>query len=578
MPTIRSVDVRGFIGMMRQLFKGDAVYLRELTQNGLEAINQAQARHGVKGSLRIESRSDGEAAGVRVCDDGIGMTAEDLETRLTVLFRSGWPTGAGTTLGIGQFGFGFYSVFLVADSVEVISRARDQPDSAQRLSIHTDDGQMLIERIPTDGIPLGTTVSLTLRTEHRHLVEDELIRNELSSTFLYSPFRIDVNNRPLGLPTKESWTRMQSTPRGGGDDADWLQQRWGWSEPPLAVHVLRGQLRGWLVATPKGVTAPAVDLFRRGVAVTKAEVLPVPLSSCLCGLIDGDDVHLKPDRESLVDDNELRDLKSRLENECRVMLQELLHRNPMGFSRLLNAHRQVLTIAMLGDSELRQSIGTGYALPMFGPKQDDEDFLRIGDIDSESRELIWVADAEKERVFADRAYHLGQRPVVIQEKVEQELVRMVCSQLDIQCVPAKRAYLNEMRECVKSSPRCVTIFREIVPDDCEIFCADDRDERFPAKVLMLEEERLSLPEPDDLKEVLLQMMIQQFLRDKAGQVIVLNARHPLIQRFEQRSGPAGLSENRLAQLVYFLGRLVCGIRIPIEESTRIYELIADQFE
>src|SRR5438067_1309539 len=128
-------DLGGFIQVMRRLFQAQGVHLRELVQNALEAVYQAE-QLGVSGGC-IDITSDLVRGRLSVTDNGIGMTPDDLRTKLTVLFRSGWPQGTGKSLGIGQFGFGFYSTLLVADQVRVTSRARGRREG-HRLTIQPD--------------------------------------------------------------------------------------------------------------------------------------------------------------------------------------------------------------------------------------------------------------------------------------------------------------------------------------------------------------------------------------------------------------------------------------------------------
>ena len=162
-----SIDIVGFIGLLRRLFDVEHVFVRELVQNALEAINQATKLTGCVGVVSIESRLDEGV--VTVSDDGVGMTADELLDELTVLFRSGWPSEADATLGIGQFGFGFYSVFLAADEVSVVSRSRHSPERAHRLTLSASMQAPQLEAINGSMPPLGTAVTLPLRAACRTL-------------------------------------------------------------------------------------------------------------------------------------------------------------------------------------------------------------------------------------------------------------------------------------------------------------------------------------------------------------------------------------------------------------------------
>ena len=149
------------LSMLQSLFQTSNVFLRELVQNALEATFQA-TRIGVPPAqiLITTEYLPGQGGSVQVTDSGIGMTADELALNLNRLFYSGWPKG--DSLGIGQFGFGFYTAFLAWRTVTVTSRARRDPAVAHTWTLAREDAIAQIDPVTEPLPPLGTTVEVRM--------------------------------------------------------------------------------------------------------------------------------------------------------------------------------------------------------------------------------------------------------------------------------------------------------------------------------------------------------------------------------------------------------------------------------
>src|SRR6187549_3083784 len=125
--------------LIHSLYTERDIFLRELISNASDALNRVQfellTNHDVQDAeaeLAIEIKASEEANTLTISDSGIGMTKDELANNLGVIARSGAKAfmqaakeaknGAGQDV-IGQFGVGFYSVFMVADKVRVVSRS-----------------------------------------------------------------------------------------------------------------------------------------------------------------------------------------------------------------------------------------------------------------------------------------------------------------------------------------------------------------------------------------------------------------------------------------------------------------------
>ncbi|HRL14180.1 MAG TPA: ATP-binding protein, partial [Aggregatilineales bacterium] len=133
--------------LVHSLYTEREIFLRELISNASDALNRVQfemlTNNAVQDAdlpLEIRVDLDSEGGTLTISDTGIGMTREDMVNNLGVIARSGAKAfietmkaaqnGASAENIIGQFGVGFYSVFMVADKVRVVSRAYQQDAEA----------------------------------------------------------------------------------------------------------------------------------------------------------------------------------------------------------------------------------------------------------------------------------------------------------------------------------------------------------------------------------------------------------------------------------------------------------------
>ena len=162
--------------IIHSLYSHPEIFLRELISNASDALDKL--RHltltddlykSVPFDPRIDLELDEEAKTLTIADTGIGMNEEDLVSHLGTIARSGTKNFLAMLSGdakkdsnlIGQFGVGFYSAFMVADKIEVVSRKAGE-ELAWRW---TSDGQTGFEIEPAERLTVGTTVLLHLNEE-----------------------------------------------------------------------------------------------------------------------------------------------------------------------------------------------------------------------------------------------------------------------------------------------------------------------------------------------------------------------------------------------------------------------------
>jgi len=212
--TDTAVEKRSFKSELQQmlhlithsLYSHKEIFLRELLSNASDAIdkirfNSLQNEHLVEGNRdwRIKLTADPAAGTLTVSDNGIGMTREEIIENLGTIARSGTKAfldnlkQADATARpdlIGQFGVGFYSAFMVADRVTVVSRAAGE---AQAVRWESDGlGEYTVE--VADKPSRGTDVTLHLKAEEKEFLEPWRLRSIVKqfSDFIEHPIVMDV--------------------------------------------------------------------------------------------------------------------------------------------------------------------------------------------------------------------------------------------------------------------------------------------------------------------------------------------------------------------------------------------------
>jgi molecular chaperone HtpG len=194
----KSKETRGFQTEVRQLlqlmihslYSNREIFLRELVSNASDANDRLRFEAIAQPSLladdaelRIWIEADSTAGTITVRDNGIGMTREEAIAHLGTIAKSGTSEFFQSLSGdqqkdsqlIGQFGVGFYSAFIVADRVEVLTRRAGQPPEAGVRWESSADGEYTVETVTR--AERGTAVTLHLKSDAKEFAEPYRLRS-----------------------------------------------------------------------------------------------------------------------------------------------------------------------------------------------------------------------------------------------------------------------------------------------------------------------------------------------------------------------------------------------------------------
>lgn len=207
--------------VIHALYSDREIFIRELVSNASDASEKlrmkqlsGEAIFQPERPLRIAISTDEEAKTITISDAGIGMTEAEVVENLGTIAHSGtkkfleaMKSSQGKTDLIGQFGVGFYSSFMVADKVEVITRAWEQDAKA----IHWEsDGREGYKISPADSdTPRGTSIIIHLNEDGKEFASDNRIRSILHRYSNFVSFPIDLGEEHFNT-VQAIWTKSKS--------------------------------------------------------------------------------------------------------------------------------------------------------------------------------------------------------------------------------------------------------------------------------------------------------------------------------------------------------------------------------
>ena len=382
--------------MIHSIYTHKEIFLRELLSNASDAIDKLSYRsltdEGVglsRGDFAITVTPDTEKRTLTVSDNGIGMSREELEENLGVIANSGTfrfrqelnPEKAGDTDVIGQFGVGFYSAFMVADHITVISKKYGE-EQAYRWESSGADGYTVD---PCEKETVGTDIILHLRDDgdepdeySQYLREGTLARLvKKYSDYIRFPIRMEMTHsrRKEGSPDDKPefedvrewetvnsrvplWQRKKSDVKREEYDK-FYQERFGDMTPPQSVVTVSAegavtyQALLFIPSQAPGLYytedyEPGLQLYSSGVMIMDkcADLLPDYLSF-VRGVVDSPDLSLNISRELLQHDRQLKIISANLEKKLRAELERMLRDDREGYEKFWkNFGRQLKVCAL----------------------------------------------------------------------------------------------------------------------------------------------------------------------------------------------------------------------------------------
>lgn len=412
--------------MVHSVYSETDIFLRELVSNASDACDKLRyeaiaspALLGEGEALRIRIIPNKTAGTLVIADNGIGMERQELIDHLGTIARSGTKAfvsklkEAKDGLGlIGQFGVGFYSAFMVAEKIVVISRRAGESDvwtwtssggSGFEIARASDEEAARVTR--------GTEIVLHLKDDARKYLETyeiERIVSAYSDNILFPIELVPAEGEPRQINSASAlWQRSKSELTAEDYKKAYQQIASAFDDPAMTLHYRAEGRYSYAVLLFAPSTKPfdlfepnrkgRVKLYVRRVFITDdADLLPGYLRF-IRGVVDSEDLPLNISREMLQNNPQLAQIRKAVATRVVSELESLAEKDPENFARIWDAFGAVLKEGIYEDFERREKL---LALSRFTTTSGEKRSLKqvIADFKPNQTEIYYLVGDSIERL------------------------------------------------------------------------------------------------------------------------------------------------------------------------------------
>ena len=349
--------------VQHSLYSDREVFLRELVSNSCDALEKA--RHAMltsqeaddgEADLGITITTDSKERLLAISDNGIGMTREELQSFLGTIARSGskafmeqlaTQASAGTATPssassiIGKFGVGFYSVFMVAEKVEVYSRKR----GAETGHCWTSSGDGNYTLSEATGVDQGTKIIIHLKADAENFALESTVKTLITKYSSFVSFPIMCHGNKLNEVdaiwlqssgvTKEQHTALYRHLNNAYDEPAYTLAFK--TDAPLDIKSVFYIPQVNMEKFGMGKTEQQLHLYSRRVMIQRnsKDLLPEYLRF-VTGVVDSEDLPMSVSRENMKDQRLLRNLNAALTKRILRWLTDEAKKDPKAYSEFYN--------------------------------------------------------------------------------------------------------------------------------------------------------------------------------------------------------------------------------------------------
>ena len=399
-----NVSVENIFPLIKKfLYSDHEIFLRELVSNATDAtlklkhlttIGESKAEYG---NPFIEVKIDKEAKKIHIIDQGLGMTSEEVEKYINQVAFSGaeefldqYKDSAKDSGIIGHFGLGFYSAFMVAEKVEIITKSHKGTPAAH----WTCDGSPEFTLVPHDKETRGTEIILHVAEDSLEFLEESKISGLLTKYNKFMPVPIKFGTKEEALPKPENtpedykteyktvdniinnpnpaWTKAP-TELKEEDYKGFYRELYPmqFEEPLFNIHLnvdypfnLTGILYFPKLSADLQVQKDKIQLYQNQVFVTdNVEGIVPEFLTMLRGVIDSPDIPLNVSRSYLQADGNVKKISNYITRKVADKLKGLFNENREDFEKKWNDIKIVLEYGMLSEDKFYEKAGSFVLYP-----------------------------------------------------------------------------------------------------------------------------------------------------------------------------------------------------------------------
>lgn len=366
------------------LYSDHDIFLREIVSNAVDATQKLKVLasngefKGELGELKVRVAVDKDAKTITVSDNGIGMTAEEVEKYINQIAFSGaeeflekHKNDAATI--IGHFGLGFYSAFMVSDKVEIVTKSYKEGSKAVRWSCTGEPEYSLEDAERTER---GTDVIMHVSDDEKEFLEKNRIQELLSKYCKFLPIEVvfgkktewkdgkeqETDKDNVINDTKPAWVKKPADLKEE-DYIKFYHQLYPMAEDPLFyIHLnvdypftLTGILYFPKIKSNLDVNRNKIQLYCNQVFVTDSVEGIVPdFLTLLHGVIDSPDIPLNVSRSYLQSDSNVKKISNHITKKVADRLEEIFKSDRATFEKKWDDLKIFMEYGMLTDEKFAE--------------------------------------------------------------------------------------------------------------------------------------------------------------------------------------------------------------------------------
>lgn len=464
-----NVSVENIFPLIKKfLYSDHEIFLRELISNGTDAtlklkhltsIGEAKVEYG---NPIIEIKVDKDAKKIHIIDQGLGMTADEVEKYINQVAFSGaeefldkYKDSAKDSGIIGHFGLGFYSAFMVAEKVEIFTKSyKDEPAAHW-----TCDGSPEFSLEPCDKTDRGTEIVLHVAEDSLEFLEESKIRELLNKYNKFMPIPIKFGTKTETLPKPEdapedytaetievdniinnpnpAWTK-QPVDLKDEDYKSFYRELYPmqFEEPLFHIHLnvdypfnLTGILYFPKLGGDLQIQKDKIQLFQNQVYVTdNVEGIVPEFLMMLRGVVDSPDIPLNVSRSGLQADGAVKKISNYITRKVADKLKSLFNENRADFEAKWNDIKIVLEYGMLSEDKFYEKAGAFVLYPTVDDKYFTLDELKEAIKENQTDKdgklvVLYAGNKEAQHSYIEIAKDKGYQVLLLDSPIIPHLIQ-----------------------------------------------------------------------------------------------------------------------------------------------------------
>ena len=473
-----NVSVENIFPLIKKfLYSDHEIFLRELISNGTDAtlklkhltsIGESKSEYGTP---IIEVKIDKEGKKLHIIDQGLGMTAEEVEKYINQIAFSGaeefldnYKDSAKDSGIIGHFGLGFYSAFMVAEKVEIITKSHKENTVAAHW---TCDGSPEFTLEAHDKTDRGTEIILHIAEDSTEFLEEARIGSLLSKYNKFMPIPIKFGTKEVNDPehtpatTKDAEGKETTEPQKkitvdniiNNPNPAWTKQPTEledenynsfyrelypaqFEEPLFHIHLnvdypfnLTGILYFPKMTQDMSMQKDKIQLYKNQVFVTdNVEGIVPEFLTMLRGVIDSPDIPLNVSRSYLQADGAVKKISSYITRKVADKLKSLFNSNREDFEAKWNDIKVVIEYGMLSEDKFFEKADAFALYPTVDNKyytyEELENAIKANQTDKDGKMVIlYASNQDEQHTYIEAAKAKGYEVLLLDSPIVSHLMQ-----------------------------------------------------------------------------------------------------------------------------------------------------------